>query len=194
MSYDISIRLPSWLPLLIDIAGRTHRSNQVTAPEYIFLISELAGERRFASIVAKRLESLVNIISPIHVLFLFCTFTWFFLLKTCLVGEKWSFSSHCSLVCEKNLPTVNREDLCFVCIDCCAVGLPSPCPHPLSFLFAGVFPSLAALHRVSFIVGLPEVNFSPQTSRDPGPFPFLQLHYGKLNKQKKQKAACGDNL
>uniref|UniRef100_A0A3Q4IEY1 Protein strawberry notch homolog 2 n=1 Tax=Neolamprologus brichardi TaxID=32507 RepID=A0A3Q4IEY1_NEOBR len=37
---------------------RTHRSNQVTAPEYIFLISELAGERRFASIVAKRLESL----------------------------------------------------------------------------------------------------------------------------------------
>ncbi|NXQ97497.1 SBNO1 protein, partial [Sagittarius serpentarius] len=37
---------------------RTHRSNQVTAPEYVFLISELAGEQRFASIVAKRLESL----------------------------------------------------------------------------------------------------------------------------------------
>ena len=40
------------------IIGRTHRSNQVNAPEYVFLISELSGEHRFASIVAKRLESL----------------------------------------------------------------------------------------------------------------------------------------
>ena len=32
--------------------------NQENAPEYLFLISELAGEKRFASIVAKRLESL----------------------------------------------------------------------------------------------------------------------------------------
>lgn len=42
------------------LTGRTHRSNQVNGPEYVFLISELAGERRFASIVAKRLESLVS--------------------------------------------------------------------------------------------------------------------------------------
>ena len=39
-------------------SGRTHRSNQVSAPEYLFLISELAGEKRFASTVAKRLECL----------------------------------------------------------------------------------------------------------------------------------------
>ena len=38
--------------------GLTHRSNQVSGPEYIFLISSLAGERRFASTVSKRLESL----------------------------------------------------------------------------------------------------------------------------------------
>lgn len=51
--------VPIFHPFVPD-TGRTHRSNQVTAPEYVFLISELAGEQRFASIVAKRLESLVS--------------------------------------------------------------------------------------------------------------------------------------
>ena len=49
---------PSIPPSQSTHVGRTHRSNQVNAPEYVFLISELSGEQRFASIVAKRLESL----------------------------------------------------------------------------------------------------------------------------------------
>ncbi|KAH8245040.1 hypothetical protein KR032_004278 [Drosophila birchii] len=54
----ITLELPLSVDRAIEQFGRTHRTSQVHSPEYIFLIMDLASERRLAFMVAKRLESL----------------------------------------------------------------------------------------------------------------------------------------
>lgn len=54
----IILELPWSADKMIQQCGRSHRSNQMVPPDYIFLLSSIGGELRFVSTLSKRLKAL----------------------------------------------------------------------------------------------------------------------------------------
>ena len=56
--FHIITQLPWSAEQFVQQCGRTHRSNQESAPHYEILVTDLPGESRFMSVMLKRLRAL----------------------------------------------------------------------------------------------------------------------------------------